>query len=413
MEHPRRVPGRVAGRLREDGGAGAAADASQSAVLVRAGPPRSVQPVSRPRRRVRVPQHAARARLLSSCFRWAAASSTASRTSSTSTTRTRRKPFDYMEPLQIAVQRWWRSRQAVDERSPPRLDAEFDGDAIHITDTRDAAPRALRHADGPAGARACARRRRRRPPRRSCGIRTSPGASRTRARRSTSLVADRLDCLRGRPVREPARLPQPSRSTCAPSLMPISPLRKPLLPTHFSVWCDPPDEAGDEILHVVSERRSIKLKGRAFREFTKARRAAARRAPHARRDPGGDGRRLPSGGSRRVPGVPARAGRAGRRRGRRRAIPRAERRAHGAAAEPAARAGARASTCRTRLAKATVAIVGLGGAGAATALSLGAAGIGTVRCVDWLPIAETDVYFTPALGLDGVGRRTRGRRRRG
>jgi adenylyltransferase/sulfurtransferase len=46
-------------------------------------------------------------------------------------------------------------------------------------------------------------------------------------------------------------------------------LRYPLLPSHFSLWFDPPDEAGDEVLHIVSERRAIKLKGRAFREFTK------------------------------------------------------------------------------------------------------------------------------------------------
>jgi citronellol/citronellal dehydrogenase len=33
------------------------------------------------------------------------------------------------------------------------------------------------------------------------------------------------------------------------------------------VWFDPPDEDGDEVLHIVSERRSLKLKGRSFREF--------------------------------------------------------------------------------------------------------------------------------------------------
>src|SRR5688572_23515093 len=48
--------------------------------------------------------------------------------------------------------------------------------------------------------------------------------------------------------------------------MPIS-LQNPLLPTHYSVWFDPPDEDGDEVLHFVSERRSLKLKGRSFREF--------------------------------------------------------------------------------------------------------------------------------------------------
>src|SRR4051812_11544290 len=52
--------------------------------------------------------------------------------------------------------------------------------------------------------------------------------------------------------------------------MPTNPFRKPLLPSHYSVWFDPPDEAGDEVLHIVSERRSLKLKGRSFREFRKS-----------------------------------------------------------------------------------------------------------------------------------------------
>src|SRR5215467_15885743 len=49
--------------------------------------------------------------------------------------------------------------------------------------------------------------------------------------------------------------------------MPASIFRKPLLPSHYSVWFDPPDEAGDEVLHIVSERRALKLKGHSFREF--------------------------------------------------------------------------------------------------------------------------------------------------
>jgi len=58
---------------------------------------------------------------------------------------------------------------------------------------------------------------------------------------------------------------------------------------------------------------------------------------------------------------------------------------------------------QARLAAATVSIVGLGGAGAATALALAAAGVGTVRCVDALPIALADVYLSPFLRLDDVG----------
>ena len=58
---------------------------------------------------------------------------------------------------------------------------------------------------------------------------------------------------------------------------------------------------------------------------------------------------------------------------------------------------------QARLATATVAVIGLGGAGTATALTLGAAGVGTVRCVDSLPVVDTDVYFSPWLGLDAIG----------
>ena len=50
-----------------------------------------------------------------------------------------RKPFEYLEPLQNAVARWWRARSS-DNR--PALVAEFDGDEVRVTDTREAAVRA-------------------------------------------------------------------------------------------------------------------------------------------------------------------------------------------------------------------------------------------------------------------------------
>jgi adenylyltransferase/sulfurtransferase len=48
-----------------------------------------------------------------------------------------------------------------------------------------------------------------------------------------------------------------------------------------------------------------------------------------------------------------------------------------------------------RLARATVAIVGVGGAGAHLAASLAAAGVGTLRCVDPLKVSLSDPYFAP------------------
>ena len=49
----------------------------------------------------------------------------------------------------------------------------------------------------------------------------------------------------------------------------MTPLSRPRLPSNYDVWCEPPDEGGDEILQIVSERRRLKLKGHSFREFTK------------------------------------------------------------------------------------------------------------------------------------------------
>src|SRR5689334_7232476 len=39
------------------------------------------------------------------------------------------------------------------------------------------------------------------------------------------------------------------------------------IPSHYYVYCEPPDKDGDEVLHFVSGNRRLKLKGRCFREF--------------------------------------------------------------------------------------------------------------------------------------------------
>jgi molybdopterin-synthase adenylyltransferase len=177
-------------------------------------------------------------------------------------------------------------------------------------------------------------------------------------------------------------------------------LKRPLLPSHYSVWFEPPDEAGDEVLHIVSERRTLKLKGYAFREF------------HERVVPLLDGSRsleeiqsatadvfraedladclalLESQGvlvDAPENGLPAAV---------------LERMApqinlfHDLAPD---------RQLQPRLSAATVALIGLGGAGPATATALAAAGVGTLRCIDWLPVAPTDVYYSPALGVDAAG----------
>jgi len=49
--------------------------------------------------------------------------------------------------------------------------------------------------------------------------------------------------------------------------MPIAPSQRLRIPSHYYVYCNPPDKAGDEVLHFVSSHRRVKLKGHSFREF--------------------------------------------------------------------------------------------------------------------------------------------------
>lgn len=181
--------------------------------------------------------------------------------------------------------------------------------------------------------------------------------------------------------------------------MPIS-LQNPLLPTHFSVWFDPPDEAGDEVLHFVSERRSLKLKGRSFREF------------HQRVIPMLNGRHsieeietatadiFPADELRDALEVLANQGIV------------VDGPKESVSSEIAERMAPQLNlfhdlapglALQDRLAAATVAILGLSGAGAGIALSLAAAGVGTIRCVDPLTMAPSDVYLAPFIGVPAVG----------
>lgn len=173
----------------------------------------------------------------------------------------------------------------------------------------------------------------------------------------------------------------------------------PQLLSHHLVWFDPPDANGDEQLHVVSERRSMTFKGIGFREFceqvvplldgqhalTSIAASVADDIDRADLDDmiallvqHGVVIDLPA----QAPAVPS-----GR-------TPQANLFADLAPGEP----------LQERLAAATVAVIGAGGPGPATALALAAAGVGTVRCCDHLPVALSDVYFSPYLGRDAVGR---------
>ena len=48
-----------------------------------------------------------------------------------------------------------------------------------------------------------------------------------------------------------------------------TPFGRPRILSNYQVWCEPPDDAGDEVLRFVSGMRSLKLKGHSFREFTR------------------------------------------------------------------------------------------------------------------------------------------------
>jgi molybdopterin-synthase adenylyltransferase len=45
------------------------------------------------------------------------------------------------------------------------------------------------------------------------------------------------------------------------------PYRRPQIPSHYYILSEPPDEKGEEVLRFVSDTRSVKLKGRSFRDF--------------------------------------------------------------------------------------------------------------------------------------------------
>ena len=181
--------------------------------------------------------------------------------------------------------------------------------------------------------------------------------------------------------------------------MPTS-LQNPLLPTHYSVWFDPPDEEGDEVLHFVSERRSLKLKGRSFREF------------HQRVIPLLNGEHslaeiesatadiFPADELRDALGVLEDQGIV------------VEASTQKVSAEVAERIAPQLNlfhdlapglSIQNSLDTATVAILGLSGAGPSVALSLAAAGVGTIRCIDSLTVEPADVYLAPFTGVPAVG----------
>ncbi len=178
------------------------------------------------------------------------------------------------------------------------------------------------------------------------------------------------------------------------------PFEKPRLPSNYYVWCDPPDASGDETLHFVCERRRLSLKGHSFRDFMQ------------KVVPLLDGRHSLAEIEAEVADIfrPEDLEDCLRLLAEQNLLEGAD---HGLDESAALRMepqlnlfhemSGQTATMQKGLSQATVAVLGLGGAGAGTALSLAAAGVGTLYCIDALPIRESDVYFSPFFQLRDVG----------
>jgi adenylyltransferase/sulfurtransferase len=175
---------------------------------------------------------------------------------------------------------------------------------------------------------------------------------------------------------------------------------RPKIPSHYYILSEPPDEKGEEVLRFACDTRSVKLKGRSFRDFQKrvvplldgahsfadiAEAVSDLFAPadlqaalvllaeqnllcEASPSPDTDDRisREPQNNFlREFPGGPEEAQR--------------------------------------RLSEATVAVLGLGAVGAGAASALAAAGVGAFRLIDDLSIGPADPYLSGVYSSSEIG----------
>jgi len=178
-------------------------------------------------------------------------------------------------------------------------------------------------------------------------------------------------------------------------------LQRPLLPSHYRVLLEPPDDKGDEALVFVSDARRIKLKGHSFREFERSvmplldgshtlneisEATADLFAPADLEDAlqlllahgllrEGNPDNGPCDGGIRTPQWNL---------------------FHDLGLDPAA--------VQSMLAGSTVAVFGLAGAGAVAAQALAAAGVGTLRLVETEAVSRTDPYLAPVYTSADIGR---------
>ncbi len=180
--------------------------------------------------------------------------------------------------------------------------------------------------------------------------------------------------------------------------MPKLEYQKPRLLSHFYVLFEPPGNDGEEVLRFISERRKIKLKGHFFREFQE----------HV--IPLLDGRH----GIREIEESVSDIFQPDDLHGALQLLAEQNLLEDAAATlteqagiEPQANflreVAADPRGAQEKLRRADVAILGMGGGGSAVALALASGGIGTVRCVDSLPVAPADPYLSPVFSLGDAG----------
>jgi len=177
---------------------------------------------------------------------------------------------------------------------------------------------------------------------------------------------------------------------------------KPRLPSHYYVWSEPPDEAGDESLHFVSERRRIKLKGHSFREFER-RVIPLLDGNHTLEEIGRSVEDVFAFGDL-VGGLELLASQNLLEDGPVQGL-------DGASAAQLTpqfnffhELGLDALDMKRRLSAARVTVFGLSGAGAGVVDSLAATGIGRISVVDSLPVSAADVYLSFGISRSDVGR---------
>jgi adenylyltransferase/sulfurtransferase len=180
------------------------------------------------------------------------------------------------------------------------------------------------------------------------------------------------------------------------------PYRRPQIPSHYYILSEPPDEKGEEVLRFVSDTRSVKLKGRSFRDFQQ------------RVVPLLDGTRSFNDIANAVGDLfaPADLHAALTLMAEQNLLRDASLDAQldgSVSREPQANflheISGQPAEVQRRLAAATIAVLGLGAVGAGACLALAASGVGTLRLIDDLLVNPADLYLCSHYSRSDMGAR--------